>query len=69
MELVVCPFCLAHILPGDGNAKLALLLNVAEEAAADAKQRAEEAKEWIDNWKGKQRAPTSASKSIETRGF
>ena len=50
-------------------AKLALLLNVAEEAAADAKQRAKEAREWIDNWKGKQRAPISASKSIETRGF
>ncbi len=26
----------------------------AEEAAADAKKRAKEAREWIDNWKGKQ---------------
>ncbi len=26
----------------------------AEEAAADAKERAKEAREWIDNWKGKQ---------------
>jgi len=25
-----------------------------EEAAADAKKRAKEAREWIDNWKSKQ---------------
>ena len=27
---------------------------VAEEAAADAKRRAKQAREWIDNWKNKQ---------------
>lgn len=38
----------------NGLVRLCCLVCVAEEAAADAKQRAKEAREWIDNWKSKQ---------------
>lgn len=50
---------LLHILAGRTvcykvGAAYSALVCVAEEAAADARQRAKEAREWIDNWKSKQ---------------
>lgn len=47
-------YLLLLVLSSAKDHELITVVNAAEEAAADAKQRASEAKEWIDNWKGKQ---------------
>lgn len=59
MRYLCVTHCVMHyllllVLSSAKDHELITVVNAAEEAAADAKQRASEAKEWIDNWKGKQ---------------